>query len=318
MALYPKNEPQLPSHVVQQFPMPTWIENLAVRSNGQLLVTVITTPELHLVDPADTSRSRLIHHFPELSGLSGVIEVERDVFYVTGAKFDLQTFQTEPGTSQLWKVDMAKFDREDPSAVEKVMTLSEMRLPNGFALLSEADRTILAADSEVGVIFKIDLQKGTHSILIDVPETKIAENPHVPIGANGVKFHQGYIYWSSTSKALFCRVKVSESGEPTGDVETLEQGFVCDDFCFDSAGNVWFAQNVINTIGVRKHDGPITIAVGSNTELTVAGSTACQFDRKSGNEHILYVVTTGGLGAPVNGSEVEGGKVVAVDTSGFK
>jgi hypothetical protein len=31
----------------------------------------------------------------------------------------------------------------------------------------------------------------------------------------------------------------------------------------------------------------------------------------------LYFVTTGAMSAPVNGTEVEGGKVVAIDTSKF-
>jgi hypothetical protein len=32
---------------------------------------------------------------------------------------------------------------------------------------------------------------------------------------------------------------------------------------------------------------------------------------------VLYITTTGALAAPVNGTVIEGGKVVAVDTRGF-
>jgi sugar lactone lactonase YvrE len=301
------HDPPLPSKVAHQFAMPTWIENLAVRLNGQILVTLITTPELHLVDPGDSSRTCLIHKFQELNGLSGIIEVEHDIFYVVGGKFDLQTFTTEAGSFELWKVDMTNFD-EVSAAVEKVMDLTTMRLPNGMALLSKSDRTILAADSEVGAIFKIDIEGKQHKILVDADETKNAENPHVPIAANGVKLHEGHVYWSNTSKALFCRTKITESGEAAENVEVLEQNFICDDFCIDTRGDVWFTQNPLNTLGVRRSQGGIVTVAGSIDQLTVAGCTACHFDRKGGNEHILYVVTSGALGSPVNGTQMEGGK----------
>jgi hypothetical protein len=110
----------------------------------------------------------------------------------------------------------------------------------------------------------------------------------------------------------------TDSGELAENVEILKQDFVCDDFCFDTRGNVWFMQNPLNTVGVRRGRGGIVTVAGSRDQLTVAGCTACHFDRKSSDEHILYVVTLGGLGSPVNGTEVEGGKVVAVDTSGFE
>lgn len=51
--------------------------------------------------------------------------------------------------------------------------------------------------------------------------------------------------------------------------------------------------------------------------MTVAGGTTCQFGRGAGDKDVLYVVTTGGMSAPVNGELTEGGKVVAVNTTTF-
>jgi hypothetical protein len=59
---------------------------------------------------------------------------------------------------------------------------------------------------------------------------------------------------------------------------------------------------------VAKAKGGLVTVAGKIDRLEIAGVTACQFDRKSGNEHMLYVVTDGGLGGPVNGSEVEAGR----------
>ncbi|KAH8801343.1 hypothetical protein F5884DRAFT_889234 [Xylogone sp. PMI_703] len=310
-------DPPLPSRTVHQFPVPTWIENLAVRSNGQLLVTLISAPELFLVDPTDASKTVLIHRFPEVSGLSGVIEVEHDIFYVTGGVFDLKSFSNESGSYVLWEIDMTNFDKTSKAIVKKVMNLTKTGLLNGMELLSKQNRTILTADSEKGVVFKIDIGSREHEIAIDIDEMKNSEAPQVPIAINGIKIRAGYLYWTCTSKALFCRIKIDEDGTVAGDVEILEQGLVGDDFCFDHAGNVWLTQNSLNTLTVINAQGGTVTVAGRLDQLTIAGGTACQFDRKSGNEHILYLVTTGGLGGPVNGTDVEGGKVVAIDTSQF-
>ena len=65
-------------HEVWQFPNDTWIENLAVRPNGHLLVTMLNTPELYQVDPLDPGEPALIHKFPRALGLLGIAEVEHD------------------------------------------------------------------------------------------------------------------------------------------------------------------------------------------------------------------------------------------------
>jgi hypothetical protein len=49
-------DPLLPSRVIHQFPVPSWVENLAIRSNGQIVVTFSSAPEVFLVDPTDLSK----------------------------------------------------------------------------------------------------------------------------------------------------------------------------------------------------------------------------------------------------------------------
>src|ERR1700723_2236117 len=72
----------LPTRDMYQFPNETWVENLAVRQNGQILVTVLTAPELYLVDPFHTnSPVTLIHRIPEATSLLGIVELHQDIFY---------------------------------------------------------------------------------------------------------------------------------------------------------------------------------------------------------------------------------------------
>lgn len=311
-------DPLLPSRVVHQFPMPSWVENLAIRSNGQIVVTFSSAPEVFLVDPTDPSKTVLIHKFPDVSGMAGIIEVEHDKFYVAGGNFDLSTFVNQTGSYKLWEVDMTNFESDGKAAVKEVMKLEKVGLPNGMEVLSKSEKIILAADCEAGAVFKIDLAKETHEIAIQVDEMKNPEKPFIPIAVNGIAVHKEYLYWTNTSKELFCRIKIHKDGKAAGDVEIIDQGLIGDDLCFDRDDNAWIARNPFNTITVAKAKGGLVTVAGKIDRLEIAGVTACQFDRKSGNEHMLYVVTNGGLGGPVNGSEVEGGKVSVIDTSSFK
>ncbi|KAH8883319.1 hypothetical protein GQ53DRAFT_882924 [Thozetella sp. PMI_491] len=311
-------DPLLPSQVVHQLPLPSWIENLAVRSNGQVLATISTAPEVLLVDPTDHSKTAIVHRFSDVSGMAGIIETTPDKFYVAGGNFDLSNMANQTGSYKLWEVDMTNFDNEGKAVVTMVMELDKIGFPNGMELLSRSEQLILAADCEAGAVFKIDLVKKTHEAVIQVDEMKNPENPFIPIAINGIAIYQDYLYWTNTSKALFCRVKIHEDGKAAGEVEILYQGLIGDDFCFDRNGNAWITQNPLNTVTVAKASTGLVTVAGKIDRLEIAGATACQFDRRSGNEHMLYVVTSGGLAGPVNGKDVEGGKISVIDTSLFK
>ncbi|CAG9983030.1 unnamed protein product [Clonostachys byssicola] len=311
-------EPLLPSRVVHQFPAPSWIENLAVRSNGQVLVTFISAPEVYLVDPSEPAKTVLIHKFSNVTAMSGIVEVEHDKFYVAGGVCDVKTMTSEVGSYKLWEIDMATFDTSGEATVKEVLKLDKIACPNGLELLSRSEKTILAADCEHGALFKIDIANGTHEIALEVDEMRNPENPFIPVSINGVKVLKDYLYWTNTSKALFCRAKIVENGKSFGSVEVIHQGLIGDDFCFDSDGNAWVTQNPFNTITVAKSAGGLVTAAGRIDLMDVAGATACQFDRRKGKEHLLYVVTNGGLAGPVNGNQVEGGKVSVIDTTAFK
>lgn len=83
-------------------------ENLAVRSNGQILVT-ISAPlaNLYLVDPLKIRPPVLIHAFPTLEHLTGIYESERDVFYVAGGNWTITPPSLRvPASLSVFRVDM--------------------------------------------------------------------------------------------------------------------------------------------------------------------------------------------------------------------
>jgi len=310
-------DPALPSKVLHQFPFPTWIENIAVRSNGDLLLTLLTTPELYLIRPSNPGGPILVHKFDEVSALTGIIEIKEDVFYVGGGNFTLQPWSSGADTYQVFEVDLTSFDKDSTPKVKKIAYLPGCGLANGFELLSREDGTVLIADSDAGVVWKLNVNEGTVEKLIDVEEMKPPPPPSIPMGINGIKIRDGYLYWSNTGQQFFCRIKIDDEGKTSGSVEVLEREIIVDDFVFDRKGNAWVTCHAVNTLGVVKAAGGVIIAGGSIDKLTLAGGTACQFGRTSSDADVLYFVTSGGMAAPVNGAEVEGGKVVAIDTAKF-
>ncbi|KAG4432311.1 hypothetical protein IFR05_012218 [Cadophora sp. M221] len=311
-------DPLLPSKLIHQFPLPTWIENLAIRANGTILVTLLTTPGLYLVDPKTPSSATLVANFPEVTGLTGIIEVQPEIFYIAGGNFDLTNFANEAGSYWIWEVDMRYFSTDSQAKIRQVTNLPLAGLPNGFELLSREKGMILIADSDVGAVWKLNVKDGKYEIAVQVDEMKPPPPPGLPMGINGIKIRDGYLYWTNTGEKTFCRVQITDDATAIGDVKVLERDTLVDDFVFDDHGNAWLAQNVMNIIGVRKATGGVTTVAGVADHLTVAGATSCQFGRTKEENNVLYVATSGGLAAPINGTVVEGGKVVAVDTSSFR
>jgi hypothetical protein len=312
----------LPSRVLYQFPKGSWIENLAVRSDGDLLLDLMSTPNLYLLNPrAENSEPQLLHTFPDSLGLLGITEMQHDIFYVITGNFSLTTGSDGPGTYALWKVELRGHHNDTKAVVQKVTDIPEARLLNSVIPLYEdgAGDVVLISDSDLGVVWQVDVRTGNHSILLDFPEMKYPPGAPLPIGINGLRLRDGYLYWANSEQDIFCRVKVDCSGKASGAVEVLVRNTTfIDDFVFDTEGTAWVALDTSWELGtIEMGQQNVTIVLGSSDQLTVAGPTSVRFGRGSGFEDTLYVATSGGLASPRNGTIYEGAKVLAVDTRAF-
>jgi hypothetical protein len=61
-------------HIIYYFPNLTRVESIAVRSSGDLFVTIATAPELYLTSPTSSKTSTLLHTFPHLIAILGITE----------------------------------------------------------------------------------------------------------------------------------------------------------------------------------------------------------------------------------------------------
>lgn len=83
------NPPRVTTTSIGHLPNDSWAENLAVRSNGQLLVTLLDVPEVYQIDPFGSHHTQLIEQIPVAGGLLGITEIQPDVFAIVAGNRSL-------------------------------------------------------------------------------------------------------------------------------------------------------------------------------------------------------------------------------------
>ncbi|VUC21367.1 unnamed protein product [Clonostachys rosea] len=317
----------------------TFLENLAARQNGDLLVTMLEdNSTLYYVESPGSGHTALtpIHHFSAASGLLGITETSEDTFLI--AMHDFEKLITPiPGTGAIWEV---RFTRKNSKEIKvrKVTDLPNAGMMNGITSVpargssgsgEQEEVAILVADSYNGQLIRVDSVTGYSEVVLDVPELHARPNATFPIGVNGVKIYNGHVYWSNFERSTMNRIAIDRNGYPLGSgtvstIATIPEIQGIDDFVFDQAGNIWGMGDLDNNAfilfrGTDPHNEysiyqSIAGGIGS---LLLPGCTASTWGRGKNDKHILYVTTNGGMVSPVNGTIVEPAKVAAIDTSQF-
>jgi hypothetical protein len=306
----------LPARTVAQLDtVPTWLENIAVRANGDLLVTQLApAPVLYTIRNPASKNATLepIYEWREsnVTDILGITETIPDTFnIITGnATTDALGYA---GTFSVWA------------------NIPEAMFLNGIVPMPGRPEIVFIADSQFGLLFRLDTHTGKHEIIAQGPEFDpypALQNKTVGFGINGVKIRDGYLYFSNSNLVKIFRIPLTKDGNIAQKgkapielyVDLNAAAIFVDDFIFSDDGTLWAASNYGNTIVAVSLDGKrVQTVAGAITQLTLAGSTAAAFGRARYDKNILYVCTAGGLGEPVNGTMVEPGKVEAIDTAGF-
>ncbi|KAH8898716.1 hypothetical protein GQ53DRAFT_741971 [Thozetella sp. PMI_491] len=303
---------KLPVSVVYQFPnVGSWVENIAVRPNGHLLVTRTDTPELWEIDP-ETAAASLLHTFPNVTGLTGIAKVGPDAYAVAGLGVDLQTLGTTPETGAVWRISYCRTKVGTKPAISFVTRIPESGFLNGMAALGS--KYVLIADSQEGVIWRVDVFTGAYVVAADDPALKIATSAAIPLGVNGVKVLRNYLYFTSTSQQIFGRFPIDADGKPTSAAEVVAEGFLQDDFSLAEDSTAYIQTDPLNTVVEVTSGGVVSTIAGALSSLEFAGATASAWDNDQVGK-VLYVTATGGLASPVNGTAVEPGKILKLTLS---
>ncbi|XXG98929.1 26S proteasome complex subunit [Hypoxylon texense] len=348
-----RNATGLPAKTIFQFnETGTWLENLAVRPNGDLLMTMLTpNASLWTLKRPYSAHpeASLVHTFSGATGLNGITETSPDTFVLLSAQYS-GVGEPVPGTFAVWEVSFRSPSSSSSSSssspsVRKVTDFPEAQLANGIASVpscessssSSSSDAVLVGDSFAGSLWRVDTRTGAREPLVEkAPAMSAPAGGALPIGINGLKVRAGYAYWSNSAQVALYRTRIDGHGylasassssssssaaaaangtAAAETVATLDSPFV-DDFAFDNRGLLWAATNGDSSkVDVVRADGSVeTAAVGGASEDTVAGGSAVAFGRTAWDRDVLYVTTSGTL--PDN--RTEPAKVVAVNRAGFR
>lgn len=287
---------------IATFPEHFFLENLAVRADGSILVTVLNQKQLWYV-PAPVGQLPvnpvLVHSFDNFA--MGIVETEPDVFYV-GTATD----------AALERFDLRGWTPGAPVKPTRVLTFDEPAGLNGACLITP--RTILLADSLAASIWRVDLADDglTATARVWLKHQSMAINPESDFtsaigpqpGVNGVRYASttDFVYYTGSAQKVFMRVAIDPAThDPIGEPEIVAGGIVADDFCVDEgAGLAYLTTHVANTLlrvpldpaapGVT----PSVVAGDPFTEQLVGPSSAAWARGPADYGRIAYVTTDGG------------------------
>ena len=311
----------LPTKIIYEAAPGTWFENLAIRPNGNILLTTLTSSGLYQVNPQLAKPTvSLVHNFNSSLWTIGITETTPDTFYVIAANGSLKTLTVAPESHHLFRVKFNSYD--SVPEISLAATIPDAGLLNGATTLNAT--TVLAADSHKGIIYAINVLSGASTILISDPLMFPTAAPP-GIGINGIKIRRSFsgdtLYFTNGATNIFAKIPLSADGSAAGPATIVTHaptGAGYDDFTFDQRGDAFLATGGGNSIAEVTRDPVVQRIVAGNINSTdIAEPTSAQFGRTFWDQETLYVTTSGGLAIPVqtvDGPVRVGGQVVAVDT----
>ncbi|KAH8824064.1 hypothetical protein DL96DRAFT_1742436 [Flagelloscypha sp. PMI_526] len=295
-------------HTVYQFEDGTFLENIAVRSNGDLLLTSPVKPIVYTLNPHSLYPSpSIIFEFPNATGTTGIAEVYPDVFAVVAGVLNPQNATTEKGSLCLWTVDVG---HHEPVG-KKVACVPESTGLNGATTLAGAPGTVLVSNSRLGGIYSINVHTG--EVVLVVQDSLLEGTPEnaLGLGINGLRTHGHTVYFANSSKTFFGSIQLTSTVQTVGSIKTIAtvpdgSNFTAyDDFALDGKGNAWITLHS-HALVVVTPSGEQRIVLGGDGNTFLADPTSAAFGRGAkGGKETLYVVT-GGIG-------ISGGQIIAVD-----
>ena len=209
-ALAPSSAVQL----VHQFPNQTKLENLAARSNGGLILTQVNQPFVYYLDPTAWKPSpKTLYHFPNCSGMTGVVETDPDVFVVIAGNWSAENHKAVPGTFSAWSID---FNTRAPP-VKMITAIPDAAGLNGLTGIEGSPHLILMADSDLGAVWRLNTKTGGYSIAIENPLFSTCQKTF-PIGINGISTYGAKLYFMNSAEGFYGRIPLTDDGGPAGEV----------------------------------------------------------------------------------------------------
>ena len=308
------------------FPPNTWIENIATRPNGNLLLTTLSLPVIYTLNPNISSPEvSIAHTFPNQTGISGITEVSPDIYVAASGLWNVTAARAALGSMNIWILDFTSGSNTTASPspeVKHITAIPNSTALNGLASIPGSADLALISDSELGAVWVVNLRTAEYKISFSSPffmptGTNLGEN----LGINGIKTlstQQGiFLYFTNSAQGIFGRVLITSSGGQQGPVEVITNvtsaegamGGNYDDSAFDGEGNAWIATHLDYVVEAAGETGAQRVIVN---ETLLLNPTSAAFGRGGQRQERTLYVTNGGV---FEESGLVDGGVVAVDLS---
>jgi len=185
-------------------------ENLALRSNGQILATIaFPTPLLFYIDPLQIRPGVVLHNFTSLKNTVGITELAPDMFYIHGQGTD--------GVFAVYSVDMQGFvilpngTVSTPPQIKKIGSVPSALLLNGMTRLRRTDNFVLVADALLGGVWRFNIDTGRADLVIHDPSMAGPANKtdFAAFGINGIRTQNGTLFYCNSGAQSFYKMPVS-------------------------------------------------------------------------------------------------------------
>jgi sugar lactone lactonase YvrE len=294
------------------------LENLAVRATGELLVTRVDKPYLYLVNPKNSTYF-LIKEFDNKISTLGIAEYSPDMFAVCVGSSNTATYMGIPGTWEIMSVNLTGgLDAKNQVQSTLIAEVPQAALLNGAAF--RAPSTYYAADSQLGLVWAIDIDSG--EVTVAVPNHELLSRTKTQLGVNGLRWAdtEQTLYFTNSGLGIIGRIPLTFNGTfglPQLLATTLTNISISsyDDIAVTSTGAIFATTGNGNTINYISADGQQQqIIVGAKNSLAVPGPTSAQFGRLKEDLDVLYVTFMGSSNQLIDGKKAGGG-VLAVNLS---
>jgi putative intracellular protease/amidase/sugar lactone lactonase YvrE len=263
----------VPAQTIAEFPVNTFLENLAIDPSGTIFVTSYESGKIYRLTPSGEQSE-----FASVNGNVAGIAIDRDGNLLVAATIDR--------TPTILRIDRT-------GSVETLVTLPDAIFLNGMTYLI-GDR-YLVADSYKGAIWEVDAIAKSARIWLQDPLLNRSDVNNPFPAVNGIKLYQNALFASNTQRQLLIRISLMDGGAP-GEPEVFLSNVNLDDFAFDAEGNLYGTTHVYNSV-IRISPAKEITTIATAAE-GVTGSTALAFGQNDDRTSI-YVTTNGGMSLPL-------------------
>ncbi len=299
--------------IIAEFPQHYFLENLAVRQDGSILVTAMNKNELWCVPPPGQHlpvNPVLIHTFEMMTMF--VVETGPDIFLIGSA----DVYGTHE--ARLHRLDLQGWVPGGPGGNVEPQLMLAFPEPNvglnGGCLIAPG---VLLAAGAANLIWRVDLPNDTgqasariwlqHDTMKNRPGEMKPEQP----GVNGIRYHRStnHLYYTSTSQQLMLRVAVDPAThDPLGLPEFIAGGREWDDFIIDEANEIAYVtthrENTIDRVRLApdaNREGRVVVAGDPFTEILVGPSSGAWSRAAEDAGRVAYFTTDGGTAQSPDG-----------------